>query len=338
MRATATRRPKGFLIASRTRDFTRGGKPSGKPVWSRRCLNAQADYQVRPSPGQATPWPEGCHFRYPLRGSGRLLSQARGAMRVRRGWLGSLMHRLQAPRLVTLLLAAAVVAGCTASPSTHDGATSRPYTPKASKSLPATKASGGSASTMSPTSTPTISEPQMTTTTQPVAAGSTTATSQRTIVFPPCIESNFATTVTTNQSTYAAGVPVNISVTLHNVGPACTENNIDGYGCLYPTVSNSSGGQVWVPWAPYLPVDCPYASGPPTQLATGWSQEEQWTWTQDACSTLQSCPKSQVPPGQYEVVGTNWNGTSSAPVTITITSSSSGPTSTTITNPSQLHS
>lgn len=151
----------------------------------------------------------------------------------------------------------------------------------------------------------------------------TTTTTTTTTPFPPaCGWSNFATTVSTDQSTYSSGQAVHITLVFANRGPACTAN-ASGYGCPDVDVDNSSGTLVWSNAAP-VTTGCPSLYGPTVVPAT-WSQTWTYSWAQVTCTPgdAQGCPGPQVPAGQYQVIGTDSGGASqipaSQPVAITLT-------------------
>jgi hypothetical protein len=158
---------------------------------------------------------------------------------------------------------------------------------------------------------------------QPAPPPTTTTTS--TVPLPPgCLWSDFATRVTTDQSSYSAGQPVQIALVFANAGPACTVNST-GYACPVANVDNASGSLVWSSAAP-VATGCPSTFTGPTVLAANWSQSFSFSWAQTSCTPgAPGCPGPQVPAGQYQVVGMSGGGSSqipaSSPVTINLSSS-----------------
>jgi hypothetical protein len=154
----------------------------------------------------------------------------------------------------------------------------------------------------------------------PAPAPTTPATNP----FPPaCVWTNFASKVTTDQSSYAAGAPVQITLEFANAGPACTVN-ATGYACPLVNIDNASGALVWSNEAP-TSTGCSSTFTGPTVLAANWSQSFPVTWGQDTCTPgPAACPGPQVPAGSYQVIGQSGGGSSQipagTPVTITLTS------------------
>jgi hypothetical protein len=145
---------------------------------------------------------------------------------------------------------------------------------------------------------------------QPAPAPPTTTTTNP---FPPgCVWTNFAARVSTDQSSYAAGAPVQITLEFVNTGPACTVN-ATGYACPLVNIDNASGALVWSNAAP-VSAGCPSTFTGPTVLAANWSQSFPMTWGQDACTPgPAACPGPQVPAGSYQVVGQSGGGSSQIP-------------------------
>lgn len=180
-------------------------------------------------------------------------------------------------------------------------------------------------------STTTSTAPRTTSSTAPavrtnpsvdVPASAPTTTTTTTSPPPPaCVWSNFSTAVTTDQSVYATGQTVGITLTFRNDAAPCTVDST-GYGC--PAVDiDSSGSLIWTS-SPQPSTGCAAGYTPPTVLGTTWSQTDQFSWNQSACANPQTpnCTAQQVAPGQYQVVGLDQGGVSSipqsAPATISI--------------------
>jgi hypothetical protein len=136
-------------------------------------------------------------------------------------------------------------------------------------------------------------------------------------------------TVRTNESSYAPGQTVIISVTQANEGPACsTLTSPCGPPAPVAAAYNSAGEAVWVYGAGKTLVGPPLClPGPGT---TTWrahsSYSQKYDWRQDTCTppvtglaghANPDCPGTQVPAGRYRIVGANGP---SASVTITISS------------------
>jgi hypothetical protein len=156
---------------------------------------------------------------------------------------------------------------------------------------------------------------------QPAPPPTTTTTS--TVPFPPgCVWSDFVAHVSTDQSSYSPGQPVQIALLFANTGPACTVNST-GYACPLVNIDNASGSLVWSSAAP-VSSGCPSTFTGPTVLAANWSQSFSFSWAQTTCTPgqVQACPGPQVPAGQYQVVGMSGGGSSQipagAPVTINL--------------------
>ncbi len=142
---------------------------------------------------------------------------------------------------------------------------------------------------------------------------------------PPCDWANFSTTVSTDQSSYAPGQTVAITLMFKNTGAACTVN-ATGYACPRVDVDDASGTLVWSSAAP-VSTGCASQTEPPTVLEARWTQTFQEAWAQVSCTpgNFQGCPGPPVPAGQFEVFGIDAGGASripaSAPVGVTITGS-----------------
>jgi hypothetical protein len=162
----------------------------------------------------------------------------------------------------------------------------------------------------------------------PAPAPAPAATTTTTDPFPPgCAWSDFAANVTSDQSTYAAGQPVQITLELANAGPACTVT-ATGYACPLVNVDNAAGTLVWSSAAP-VSAGCPSSFTAPTVLASNWSQSFSFSWGQTTCTPGQAsgCPGPHVPAGQYQITGLSSGGSSQipagTPATITLTAASS---------------
>jgi hypothetical protein len=183
-----------------------------------------------------------------------------------------------------------------------------------------------------PTTSTTVASPKTNASTYvPAVAAPAPApvpTTTTTDPFPPgCVWSDFAAKVTTDQSTYAAGQPVQITLEFANAGPACTVT-ATGYACPLVNVDNAAGAVVWSSAAP-VSAGCPSTYTPPTVLAANWSQSFSFSWGQATCTPGQAsgCPGPQVPAGQYQITGLSSGGSSQiptgTPATITLTAASS---------------
>jgi hypothetical protein len=159
---------------------------------------------------------------------------------------------------------------------------------------------------------------------QPAAAPATTTTTDP--LPPACVWSDFATRVSTDQSSYLPGQPVQVSLVFANAGPACTVNQT-GYACPLLNIENASGALVWSNAAP-TSAGCPSTFTGPTVLAANWSQGFSFTWGQTSCTPGQAaaCPGPPVPAGQYQVTGQSGGGSSQipagTPATITLRATS----------------
>jgi hypothetical protein len=216
------------------------------------------------------------------------------------------------PLVIGLLGVVAVVsASCAGGP--HHVAT-KPVHPKASamvKTDPATSTTDPSPTTTTTAPAPKTSANPFVPAVQPAPAPATTTTT--TDPLPPgCIWTDFAAKVSTNQGSYSAGQPVQITLVLENAGPACTVNST-GYACPLVNIDNAAGALVWSSAAP-TSTGCPSTFTGPTVLAANWSQSFPVTWGQDTCVPGQAaCPGPQVPPGSYRVTGMSGGGSSQIP-------------------------
>lgn len=151
-------------------------------------------------------------------------------------------------------------------------------------------------------------------------AGTTTTTTNP--LPPACVWSNFSTTVTTDQGDYATGGTVAITLTFRNGATPCTVNST-GYGCPAVDIDDASGTLIWTS-TPQPSTGCAAAFAPATVLGTTWTQTDQLSWGQTACSNPETpnCAAQPAPPGQYQITGLDQGGVShipqSAPVTISI--------------------
>jgi len=136
-------------------------------------------------------------------------------------------------------------------------------------------------------------------------------------------------TVRTNESSYAPGQTVIISVTQGNDGPACsTLTPPCGPTAPVAAAYNSGGEAVWVYGVGKTVMGPPLCF--PGPVTTTWrahsSYTQKYDWSQDKCAppvngsaghANPDCPGTQVPAGRYRIVGGNGP---SASVTITISS------------------
>ena len=136
-------------------------------------------------------------------------------------------------------------------------------------------------------------------------------------------------TVRTNESSYAPGQTVIISVTQGNEGPACsTVTPPCGPTAPVAAAYNSGGEAVWVYGVGKTVMGPPLCF--PGPVTTTWrahsSYTQKYDWSQDKCAPPATgpaghanpdCPGTQVPAGRYRIVGGNGP---SASVTITISS------------------
>jgi hypothetical protein len=142
---------------------------------------------------------------------------------------------------------------------------------------------------------------------------------------------HFVTTVRTNESSYAPGQTVIISVTQANEGPTCYGIPPEWCGNLqaFASAYNSAGEDVWDYGASKtIPGHntCPFAPAPGPGWPAHYSNTQKLDWSEDQCAledetgrpgqTNPNCPGTHVPAGRYRIVG-NWT---SASATITISS------------------
>jgi hypothetical protein len=182
----------------------------------------------------------------------------------------------------------------------------------------------------SSTSTSTTSQPADSTlsTTDTAATGTTktsvTLPSTTTVPPPPpCQWSQFTVTVTTQGSYFTEGQAVPFTITAENTGPACTDQGQEHCGCWGAYAENSAGQIVWVMGAPDPPSSFVSVSSPPAVVPAHWSTANSFEWDQSQCTSSADCPKSQVHPGTYDIIGL-WadhvapKPDASAPVSVTI--------------------
>lgn len=192
------------------------------------------------------------------------------------------------------------------------------------KTDPATSTSAPQATTTTTTAPAVKTAPNTFVPPAAPAAAPAPTTTTTTSPFPPaCVWSNFAARVSTDQGSYPAGQPVQITLAFANSGPACTVN-ASGYACPRVNIDDGAGTLVWSNAAPTT-TGCPSAFTGPNVLPGNWSQSSVITWGQDSCTPGQAaCPGPQVAAGQYSVVGQDAGGSSqipaAAPVGITLTS------------------
>lgn len=148
-----------------------------------------------------------------------------------------------------------------------------------------------------------------------------------TTVPPPCSGQQYTARATADQSRYARGQRVIITVTMTNGGPAC-EGLPPGWCGQGASAYDSSGTDVWDSDAgPNSSQDiknCPAAIE--QTVAHGSSSTQRLSWQQDLCTFDPSaqpvgpnpdCPATRVPEGTYKVVA---DGGMAPPVTVTIAS------------------
>jgi len=131
---------------------------------------------------------------------------------------------------------------------------------------------------------------------------------------------NLATTVRTNESSYAPGKTVIISVTLANEGPACVIPTLSLCGPPPGRASayNSAGEVVWESAGGHI--TCPYEPVTSVSYPEGYSSTQQVDWSLGKCALqprrpILNCPRTLLPAGKYRIVGSYWT---SASTTITI--------------------
>ncbi len=139
---------------------------------------------------------------------------------------------------------------------------------------------------------------------------------------------NLVTTVRTNESSYAPGQTVIISVTRDNDGPACSIPTPSPCGPAVPWASayNSAGEAVWVYGVGQIIVGPSTCT--PGPASTTWpahsSYIQEFDWGENKCTRPATglvghanpdCPGTQVAAGTYRIVGGNGP---SASATITI--------------------
>ncbi len=143
-----------------------------------------------------------------------------------------------------------------------------------------------------------------------------------------CTSEFLVATVRTNESSYAPGQTVVISVTLANKGPACSIPTGSPCGPPPPGASadNSAGEDVWESGAGGGNVTCPPEPVTSVSYPAGYSSTQDLDWSQDKCfrqlrgSQLLICPRTQVPAGTYRIVGLGYGTFAQATATITISS------------------
>jgi hypothetical protein len=228
--------------------------------------------------------------------------------------VGAVARRHGRPLVIGLLGVVALV-----SASCAGGGQPRAIKPVHSKASALVKTDSVTSTTHPPpTTTTTAPDPKTSAGTfvpavQPAPAPAPATTTTTTDPLPPgCVWTDFAAKVSTDQGSYSAGQPVQITLVLENAGPACTVNST-GYACPLINIDNSAGALVWSSAAP-ISTGCPSTFTGPTVLAANWSQSFPVTWGQDACTPGQAaCPGPQVPPGSYRVTGMSGGGSSQIP-------------------------
>jgi hypothetical protein len=232
-------------------------------------------------------------------------------------------RRVRRPFVIGLLgVVALVCASCAGGPQ-H--LATKPVPHKAApmvRTRPATSTTDPATSTTTTAPAPKTKASTFVPAAQPAPPPTTTTTDP----FPPgCVWSDFATKVSTDQSSYAPGQPVQITLEFANAGPACTIN-ATGYACPLVSIDNSAGTLVWTSAAP-ASTGCPSTFTGPTVLAANWSQSFSFTWAQTSCTPGQAaaCPGPQVPPGPYQLTGQDVGGAgqipAGTPVTVDLTAS-----------------
>ena len=159
------------------------------------------------------------------------------------------------------------------------------------------------------------------------AQGTAVIPATSTTVPPPCSTQQYTARATTDQSSYARGRSVIITVTMTNSGPTC-EGTPPWWCGQEASAYDSSGTDVWDlgagPTTPQGVRNCPAALE--QTVAHGSSSAERLSWQQDQCTFDPSaqpigpnpdCPGTQVPDGTYKVVG---DAGMAPPVTVTISS------------------
>jgi hypothetical protein len=136
---------------------------------------------------------------------------------------------------------------------------------------------------------------------------------------------NLVASVRTNESDYAPGQPVIITVTQANNGPACSTPTPP---CGLPSAAsayNSAGEPVWEYGTGKIEgqITCPPAAVASMTWSAHYSKTQRLRWSQDRCTQgigipghpNPNCPGTQVPAGTYRIVGGNGP---SASVTVTL--------------------
>lgn len=120
---------------------------------------------------------------------------------------------------------------------------------------------------------------------------------------------NLVTTVRTNESSYAPGQTVIISVTLANEGPACSIPTPSPCGPPPAGASaySSAGEDVWE-YGAGTQITCPYEPVTSVSYPAGYSSTQELNWSQDKCA---------LPAGTYRIVG-NYGTSERATASITI--------------------
>jgi hypothetical protein len=128
-----------------------------------------------------------------------------------------------------------------------------------------------------------------------------------------CTSQILVATVRTNESSYAPGQTVIISVTLTNEGLACSIPTPSPCGPTPPgaSVYNSAGEDVWESGAGGGLISCPPEPVTSVTYPAGYSSTRVLDWRQDKCflqlrpSQILHCPRTQVPAGRYRIIGSN---------------------------------
>jgi hypothetical protein len=132
----------------------------------------------------------------------------------------------------------------------------------------------------------------------------------------PC--RHFLATLRTSKPSYAPGQPVAVTVTQVNDGPTCTiPPQVCGPPHALVTAYNSAGVDVWDGDArKTIPGGNTCAPGGPDMTWTaGYSDTEEFSWSQDECTvettgtpgqSNPNCPGTRLPTGRYRIVGQFW--------------------------------
>lgn len=132
----------------------------------------------------------------------------------------------------------------------------------------------------------------------------------------PC--GHFLTTLRTSKPGYAPGQSVIVTVSQVNDGPTCTiPPQVCGSPHALVSAYNSAGVDIWDGDArKTIPgVGTCGFGGPDMTWMAGYSDTEEFTWSQDECTLATSvapgqsntnCPGTQLSAGPYRIVGEFW--------------------------------